>query len=83
MNFRRIFGKASVHSRTVLVVGLCSESCRMVNGKKFEIEGVVNGEKIESDFVNTLRSGNKQNLARMLDMVLTRFVNGVNSRGKK
>lgn len=55
----------------------------MVNGKKFEIEGVVNGEKIESDFVNTLRSGNKQNLARMLDMVLTRFVNGVNSRGKK
>lgn len=31
------------------------------NGKKFEIEGVSNGEKIESDFLNTLRSGNKMN----------------------
>lgn len=31
------------------------------NGKKFEIEGVINGEKIESDFLNTLRSGNKMN----------------------
>ena len=31
------------------------------NGKKFEIEGVENGEKIESDFLNTLRSGSKMN----------------------
>lgn len=31
------------------------------NGKKFEIEGVENGEKIESDFLNTLRSGSKWN----------------------
>lgn len=31
------------------------------NGKKFEVEGVNNGEKIESDFLNTLRSGNKMN----------------------
>lgn len=31
------------------------------NGKRFEVEGVNNGEKIESDFLNTLRSGNKMN----------------------
>lgn len=31
------------------------------NGKKLEIEGVTNGEKMESDFLNTLRSGNKMN----------------------
>lgn len=30
-------------------------------GKKFSIEGVNNGEKIESDFLNTLRSGQKMN----------------------
>ena len=30
-------------------------------GKKFEVEGVASGEKIESDFLNTLRSGNKMN----------------------
>lgn len=30
-------------------------------GKKFSIEGVNNGEKIESDFLNTLRGGQKMN----------------------
>ena len=31
------------------------------NGKQFEIQGVENGEKIESDFLNTLRGGQKFN----------------------
>ena len=30
-------------------------------GKKFEVQGVSDGEHIESDFVNTLRSGQKMN----------------------
>lgn len=30
-------------------------------GKNFEIQGVENGEKVESDFLNTLRSGQKLN----------------------
>lgn len=30
-------------------------------GKDFEIQGVENGEKVESDFLNTLRSGQKLN----------------------
>ena len=31
------------------------------NGKRFEVQGVENGEKTESDFLNTLRSGQKFN----------------------
>ena len=31
-------------------------------GKRFEIQGVNNGEKTESDFLNTLRSGQKFNM---------------------
>ena len=30
-------------------------------GKKFEVQGVSEGEHIESDFLNTLRSGQKMN----------------------
>lgn len=32
------------------------------NGKKFEVQGVNNGEKTESDFLNTLRGGQKFNV---------------------
>ena len=31
------------------------------NGKRFDVQGVENGEKIESDFLNTLRGGQKFN----------------------
>ena len=31
-------------------------------GKRFEIQGVNHGEKMESDFLNTLRSGQKFNM---------------------
>lgn len=32
-------------------------------GKRFEVQGVENGEKTESDFLNTLRNGQKFNFA--------------------
>ena len=32
------------------------------HGKRFEIQGVNNGEKTESDFLNTLRNGQKFNM---------------------
>ena len=32
------------------------------DGKKFEIQGLNNGEKTESDFLNTLRGGQKFNM---------------------
>ena len=32
------------------------------NGKKFEVQGVSNGEKTESDFLNTIRGGQKFNM---------------------
>lgn len=31
-------------------------------GKRFDVQGVENGEKIESDFLNTLRGGQKFNV---------------------
>ena len=32
------------------------------NGKRFDVQGIENGEKIESDFLNTLRGGQKFNV---------------------
>ena len=36
-------------------------------GKRFEIQGINNGEKIESDFLNTLRNGQKFNIRLTAD----------------
>lgn len=51
-----------------------------LHGKRFEIQGVNNGEKTESDFLNTLRNGQKLTFYRQDGGVNGGVSGGVNDR---